>query len=292
MQMSDKTLIAVPCMGPIVCICSCIAKVYQYPYPGICKLLSTSSPGGPSPPLPGMPDEDLQRLLPLDLVPGDSEGAWRWQWPPGVAYALRALAAGPATSGVASGEALGEAILDLRRELRLGRCHARLPEGLHAFFHQVRPTPRALRPTRAVPLRRLLDTLVVHPEEDQALTLFSLVCPRFCPPPCLAPSSLPPCPAWRGWRCPSLPPCARSTRQPCAATHAAATCPSASCAHSSRASSCSPRSATRTAAEQQQGCQRTVHNGNATHGLHDPLAVAVLRVRPPGADGGARRCRS
>jgi hypothetical protein len=101
------------------------------------------SSGSPPRPLSGMPAEDLQRLLPLDVVPGDAGAAWRWQWPPGVEYALQALAAGPSTSQVASGEMLGEAILDMRRELKLGRCNAKLVDGLHTFFAEVRPRTTA-----------------------------------------------------------------------------------------------------------------------------------------------------
>ncbi|GAQ91316.1 Poly (ADP-ribose) glycohydrolase [Klebsormidium nitens] len=96
----------------------------------------------PLPPAP-LPDEALQWLLPLDFLPRAAGAAWRWQWPPGVEYALRALAAGPATSGVAAGVALGEAIQDMRRELRLGRCHGSLHTGLHTFFHQVLPPAAA-----------------------------------------------------------------------------------------------------------------------------------------------------
>lgn len=59
------------------------------------------------------------------------------QWHPVVNSVLFTISRGPSSSQVASGEALADAIIDLRRQMTYSDGHPRMPEGLSLFFDEV-----------------------------------------------------------------------------------------------------------------------------------------------------------
>ena len=88
-----------------------------------------------------MDDKECFNFLPFRTVPPSASGASTYTaaegWPAQVQYAFLAIARGPVASQIASGEALADAIIDIRRELGLSDGNPRLAQGLSLFFDEV-----------------------------------------------------------------------------------------------------------------------------------------------------------